>query len=169
MTINIGLLTNELVVFSCDSVASISRHYVDPFRFKWEESEGQIRITFRHSDITPLVTEAWGGVTKMFPLHDGPTPVAAVTSGLAKLNDRTMSSLAEDFHAKAASRTQQRVHVEVVARDFLRFMRTELAQHYEGTDVPEQFWQGAGVPGWRLWQRRSPPVAVPNPREREPA
>ena len=43
MTTNIGLVTSDAVVLGCDSIASASTHYLNPFAMKWErDSAGNI-------------------------------------------------------------------------------------------------------------------------------
>ena len=92
MTINIAVLTSEGIVFGCDSIASATGYFVNPFACRSEDpaSDGSLRITITPKDIVSQVTNAWDGVTKMFPLQAGTCPVAGVTAGLAKLNSRSM-------------------------------------------------------------------------------
>ena len=140
MTINIGVVTNDALVLGCDSVASVTMPVLDPFSMKTEKSDGgRFSVEFGFGDLRPIVTEVWGGVTKMFPLSDDP-PVAATTAGLAKLNNRTMSSLAEEFKEK--EKTRSRVNVEAIAKDFFRFVRKQFETHYEGYPAPEEVWEG---------------------------
>lgn len=151
MTINIALVTNDAVVLGCDSVASVVSWMLDPFSADWERlKDGRARVHFEPGDLRPIVTETWGGVTKMFALHDPPSPVAAVTAGLAKLNGRTMESLAEEYRTKTASRKRRMVDVEVIAKDFMRVMRKEFDRHYEGSAVPPEYREGPDflVGGW---------------------
>ena len=94
------------LVLGCDSIASSIEYVVDPFELeqpKDEEGEplkdtdGPPLVALDYSSIRPVVTNAWGGVTKFFQIHGGAAPVAAVTSGIAHLKDRTMKSYAEEF------------------------------------------------------------------------
>ncbi|HKZ72578.1 MAG TPA: hypothetical protein VJ011_00860, partial [Steroidobacteraceae bacterium] len=74
------------------------------------------------------------------------TPVAAVTAGLAKLSDRSMSSYANEFlvesQAVAAADT-----VEEVANNFLRFVRTQYERHYADSKLPEEYRDAPGRAG----------------------
>lgn len=141
MTINVALLTNEALILGCDSVASVSMHLLDPFNFKLElvpDRPTMRRVEFGLEDLHQVVTESWGGVTKMFPLCDSP-PVAAVTAGLAKLNNRTMSDLAQEFLERTSP---ERANVKAVAGDFLRYMRREFSRHHDKSKAPETIWEG---------------------------
>jgi hypothetical protein len=142
MTINVALLTNEALILGCDSVASVSTPLLDPFRLEWHQIEpdkSRVRVEFGFEDLQQVVTESWGGVTKMFLLCESP-PVAAITSGLAKLNDRTMSDLAQEFRERAAA--QPRANVKAVAGDFLRYMRRQYQRHYAASKIPESVRDG---------------------------
>ena len=98
MTINIAVLTSEALVLSCDSIASVTEYFVDPFTCPGERTEdGSLSVTVTAVDIIPQVTNTWDGVTKLFLLQGGSCPVAAVTAGLAKLNNRSMSGYANQF------------------------------------------------------------------------
>jgi hypothetical protein len=146
MTINIGLVTSDAVILGCDSVASTTGHFIEPFGMNWEADPGGVAgaysIKFTYSDFKPIVTNAWGGVTKLFEIHPPPTPVVAVTAGLAKLNDRPIASVARDFYVPHQRRDKHLVRVEVIARKFLEFMRNEYAQHYHGSNLPDQLKEG---------------------------
>src|SRR6185437_2947307 len=86
MTINIALATSEGLVLACDSIASSTGYFIPAFGDHVEaQADGKFLATYRFSDVVTHVTNSWGGVTKMFPLHDRETPVAAITAGLAKL------------------------------------------------------------------------------------
>jgi len=105
MTINVALVTSEAVILGCDSVASVTEQYLNPVRHVPQDAAGNFETDadgryvahFAWDDLQSVVTDAWGGVTKMFRLCGDENPVAAVTAGLAKLNDRPISSLANDF------------------------------------------------------------------------
>jgi hypothetical protein len=146
MTINIGLVTSDAVILGCDSVASTTSNFINPFDMNWEADPsgeaGAFRIKFSFSDFKSIVTNAWGGVTKIFEIHPPPTPVVAVTAGLAKLNDRPIASVARDFYVPHQRRNKHLVQVEVIARQFLEFMRKEYAQHYHGSNLPDQLKEG---------------------------
>jgi hypothetical protein len=110
MTINVALVTSEALVLGCDSTASTGDYYIDPFAVGLEkdgdgeatvDQEGRLTVKFKLDEVEHIVTDAWGGVTKMFPLCSGGScTVAAVTSGAASLNGRNISSLAADYHAQ---------------------------------------------------------------------
>jgi hypothetical protein len=158
VTINIAVLTSEALVLSCDSIASMTEYFVDPFTCASERAEdGSLKVTVTASDIIPQVTNTWDGVTKLFLLQGGSCPVAAVTAGLAKLNNRSMSSYANQFlseHGGSApvepsatfvgSRRVKRVldTVEEVAQEFLTFMREQYESHYGDAKVPEEYRDG---------------------------
>lgn len=149
MTINIALVTNEALVFGCDSIASTVGHMVDPFSLTWQkdaagnyqkDASGNPLVALEMSKIEPVVTNAWGGVTKMFCLHEGKTPVVAVTAGMAKFRDgRTIKSLAEEFAEKQRGRAKPFVRVEAVANEFLRFFHRAYSRHYLGSAVLPQY------------------------------
>lgn len=161
MTVNIALVTSEALVLGCDSVASTFQPFLDPFSVEWEEDgdgnfvqddEGRFHLRFGFNDLSPIVTSAWGGVTKMFPIYPEPSPVVAVTAGLALLQDRTIASHAEEFfrrhsvarkpRGKKKGRTRELVNVEPICNAFLRFMRRRYLAHYRGSKRPEHLWDG---------------------------
>jgi hypothetical protein len=158
VTINIAVLTSEALALSCDSIASVTEYFVDPFTRASERAEdGRLKVTVTATDIVPQVTNTWDGVTKLFLLQGGSCPVAAATAGLAKLNNRSMSSYAKQFlseHGGSApveppvtfvgSRRVKPVldTVEEVAQEFLTFMREHYDSHYGDTKVPEEYRDG---------------------------
>ncbi len=88
MTINIALATRDAVVLGCDSIASTTAYMVDPFSLAQQkdaagnpvkDTNGNRLVSLDLSKLEPVVTNAWGGVTKMFCLHKKQTPVSAVT------------------------------------------------------------------------------------------
>lgn len=152
MTINVALVTSEGLVFGCDSIASTTAYLVDPFALNWpmdqqgqslKDAGGKPLMSYDPSMIQQVVTNAWGGVTKMCPIHDDSTPVVAVTAGLAKLNERTIKSLCDEFSAKQKRRRKERlVTVESVAKEFLVFFRKEYEKHYENSPILEEYRDG---------------------------
>jgi len=151
VTVNIGVVTSDAVVLGCDSVASTSSYYIDPIRLDWhkgadgnwlKDADGKFSLKFDFDDYETIVTNAWGGVTKLFPLHESPSPVAAVTAGLAKLKDRPIASWASEFHAKCAKRNKRLVSVETICQKFLEFMRAKYDEHYADSRAPERFREG---------------------------
>lgn len=149
MTINIALVTSDALVFGCDSIASTSQYMVDPFSLTLQkdvagniqkDANGNRLVALDFSKLESVVTNAWGNVTKMFCLHEGNTPVVAVTAGLAQFSDRrTIKSVAEEFAEKQKQRAKPFVNVEAVANEFLRFFRKAYTRHYRGSTVPQQY------------------------------
>ena len=149
MTINIALVTSDALVFGCDSIASTVGYMVDPFSLAIQkdaagniqkDANGNRLVALDMSKLEAVVTNAWGGVTKMFGLHKGKCPVVAVTAGLAKFNDgRTIKSIAEEFADKQTARAKPFVNVEAVANEFLRFLRKAYEKHYRGSNLPQQY------------------------------
>ncbi len=132
MTINVAVVTSEALVLGCDSIASTTRPLLDPFSLESEPSEnGKFKLEFGFDDLMPHVSGAWGNVTKMFPLQstENGACVAAVTCGLARLNERTMSSLAAEFFQKQHKRP--RVNVEAIANNFFDFISGEYKKNYK--------------------------------------
>jgi hypothetical protein len=78
----------------------------------------------------------------MFPLHGGETPVAAITAGLAKLGERTMSSCALEYFRGHQEEGNQLNTVTEVADSFLAFMRAKYDEFYEGSTIPEAYRDG---------------------------
>jgi hypothetical protein len=116
MTINIGLVTSDALVLGCDSIASNAQYYVDPFKIGWEtdasgkviqDADGRLTLKVGFQDFEQLVTNAWGGVTKMFQIADLPSPMVAVTAGLAKLRDRPIAGYASEFLATHKERPKE--------------------------------------------------------------
>jgi hypothetical protein len=43
MTVNIALVTSDALVLGCDSIASTTGYFLDPFRLKWDaDANGQL-------------------------------------------------------------------------------------------------------------------------------
>lgn len=149
MTINIALVTSDALVFGCDSIASTIGYMIEPFSLERQkdaagnlqkDANGNPIVALDMSKLEAVVTNAWGGVTKMFCLHKGKCPVVAVTAGLAKFKDgRTIKSLAEEFAENQAGRAKAFVNVEAVANEFLRFFRKAYERHYRGSTLPAQY------------------------------
>lgn len=147
MTINIALATSDALVIGCDSIASTTAYYLDPMSILWERDDdgntiqdeiGRFTLKFRADDFESVVTNAWGGVTKMFEIHPQPAPVVAATAGLAKLNGRTVSSIAREFFDSASpDDTKRMTDVSDICNKFLVFMRAEYDRHYKDAGFPE--------------------------------
>lgn len=150
MTINVALVTSEALVFGCDSTASTTDYLLSPFEFLERDDNGHLlfdekkRMTakFSFGALRSVVTNAWGGVTKMFQLSENPAPVVAVTAGTAKLNDRTMAILGAEFREGLKKRNKRLVSVRPIANAFLKFSREQYDEHYADSPMPEQFRDG---------------------------
>lgn len=152
MTINVGLVTSDALVLGCDSIATVTAYFLDPFALTWntdaagkliEDAEGKYSVQFDFRDLQPLVTNAWGGVTKMFEIHPAPTPVVAVTAGAAKLNDRPIASYGMEFFSSMQKREKKKfVKVDVICRQFLAYMRNEFERHYASSPLPDSLKEG---------------------------
>jgi hypothetical protein len=143
MTINIGLATSEGLVLACDSIASSIGYFIPAFGDHVETLEdGTFVARYKFPDVVTQVTNSWGGVTKMFALHGGETPVAAITAGLAKLGERTMSSCALEFNRCQRDANNPIETVTEVAEAFLAFMRVKYDAHYADSQVPEGYRDG---------------------------
>jgi hypothetical protein len=105
MTVNVALVTSEALILGCDSVASVTGLYLDPLNFIDKDEDGTFKVNeagkwtarFSFDDLQTVVTDAWGGVTKMFRLCDDTNPVAAITSGLATVSEQKISGIAKRF------------------------------------------------------------------------
>jgi hypothetical protein len=75
-------------------------------------------------------------------LEAGGTPVATVTAGLAKMNDRSMSSFANEFLEDRAANQLVDGTVEEVAKNSLTFMRRYYDIHYAKSSIPEDYREG---------------------------
>lgn len=141
MTINIALLTAEALVLGCDSIASTTEYFLNPFQFDLQpDAEGNATITFNLSHLSGQVTNAWGGVTKMFEISRTPA-IAAITAGTAKLNGQTIASLASQFFRSRQGQPED-VSVEQVSNDFLAFMREAYDRHYADSKLPDELKDG---------------------------
>ena len=144
MTINVAVVTSDALVLGCDSISTVTELLINPQVFPVEYTgSGRQRISFSTADLTPRVTNAWDGVTKMFALSSAErTPVAAVTAGLARLNNRSIKSYADEFLSDQTVNSPTRHTVEEVANNFLRFMRHHYDQHYADSDLPSDCREG---------------------------
>ncbi len=151
MTINIALATSEGLVLGCDSIASSVEYVIDPFELDGVEdeegnplqsSDGHKLVALDPSRIRPVVTNAWAGVTKLFQLYEGSASVAAVTAGVARLNNRTMKSYSEEFLGQQKQKQKPLVNVQTISNEFLRFMRKQFTEHYKDSSLPEEYWDG---------------------------
>ena len=150
MTINVALVTAEALIMGCDSMASVTTPMLDPFTHPWlsddkgklvKDAEGRYLVPIEMSDVRPVVENLMSGVTKMFLICAEP-PIVATTAGAAKLNDRTMNGLAQDFCEQQSNSKKPLVNVEPVANAFLRFVRKEFSRHYRRRKIPAEFREG---------------------------
>jgi hypothetical protein len=140
MTINIALVTSDAVILGCDSLATALTRVVDLSSVMELDSKGQAvfvegnRLRLKPAaldDVRTVVTNAWSGVTKLFPLSELPTPVAAVTTGVAKLQNRSIDAWAGDFFR--SHRGEHWTRVEDVATKFLSYLVNPYQQEYKDT------------------------------------
>ncbi len=151
MTINIGLVTSEALILGCDSVSSATKTVIDPFGSDTEfakdangklivDADGNKVIALAARNVQSVVSSVFGGVTKMFNIYDSNgMSVAAVTSGMAKLCDRTISSLAADFLGQQTARTKNHASVQPVVKAFLRFVMKEYESHFRQAGIPPEY------------------------------
>ncbi len=144
MTINVAVVSAEALVLGCDSISTVTEYFINPFARPAEHiGPENYRVAFTTSDLMPLVTNVWTGVTKMFALScDERTPVAAVTAGLARLNSRSMKSYADEFLRDKAANSLVQHTVEEVAHNFLMFMRRHYERHYANSPLPPELRDG---------------------------
>jgi len=153
VTVNIGLVTSDALVLGCDSIASNTQYYVDPFKIGWEKDSsgkviqdpnGRLTLKLAFDDFEQLVTNAWGGVTKMFQITDLPSPMVAITAGLAKLRERPIASFGAEFLAiqKERPKKQKLADCKVICDEFLKFMTKSYEVHYRASTLPPQFREG---------------------------
>jgi len=153
MTINIAVATSDALILGCDSIASNAQYYVDPFKVGFEQDSsgkatidpaGRFTLKVATENFEQDVTNAWGGVTKMFQITDSPSLMVAVTAGLAKLNDRTIASYGSEFLSiqKDLPKKQRLEDCKAICDAFLKFMKKSYATHYKGSTVLPQFREG---------------------------
>lgn len=141
MTINVAVTTSEAIVFGCDSIASASGWFLDPFSYVERDGEGNLATDdegrfiarFPAGALTSVVTDAWGGATKMFALCGGNNPVAAVTAGTAALNGHNIHAIGRRFCEATTGRDFQTVRD--VALAFCDFVALEYDTHFAATDA----------------------------------
>ena len=144
MTINIALVTSEAIVFGCDSTASATTHLLDVFHHiepgAQPDGDGRLAVRFSPNDLKPVVVNSLSGVRKMFEIGSNRVPTVAVAAGVAKLKDRTITSLGLEFQQR--KRAVRSSSVKILAEEFLEFMRGYYDQHYAGSTIPEEFRSG---------------------------
>lgn len=145
MTINVALVTSDALILGCDSVASTSRVMLDPWQLVERNDDGTPKADhdgnfvarFRFEHFRSVVTDVWGGVTKMFELCRAGSKVAATTAGLASLGGRTMQNLAVQF-ARDLDANGGAADVGDVAQQFLAFIRGEFDKEYADPAIPNE-------------------------------
>ena len=149
MTINVALCTSGALVLGCDSVASIARPLLDPWSYirrgadgsPLYDEDGRLQATFEINDVQSVVTQVFGGVTKIFPLcNTAGTHVAATTAGLAALGGRSMEDLAGEFRSEVDKLNGAGCDtVQGVAERFATFLRGHYDAHYGADPIPDSF------------------------------
>jgi hypothetical protein len=148
MTINVALVTNEAIIFGCDSIASATTPMIRPFDNPAATDEGGNTLTDADGnalipliDVQQVVTDVFSGVTKMFQIYDrNNTVVAATTAGMATLNDRPIASLVSDYFMQQKDRQKPYANVSAVANSFLKFIRKEYEKDQNASGFPEKYW-----------------------------
>lgn len=141
MTINVGIVTAEGLIFGCDSIASTTKYLLDPFKLDHtDDGSGNFDLNFNYGDLEVQTTNVWSGVTKMFPISAGSSPVSAVTAGLARLQGRTMSSLANEF--LTGDKKNKPRSVKAISERFLAFLHKEYEEQYKSSTLPENLRDG---------------------------
>ncbi len=105
-----------------------------------QDADGKFTLKFDYRDLNPVVTNAWGGVTKMFEIHGNPSPLVAVTAGMANLRERPIASYARDFLSWTT--TSALSGSDDVADEFLKFVRNIYDEHYRDSGLPENIREG---------------------------
>lgn len=144
MTINVAIATFDAIVLGCDSLSSevhpmMNLAGIEPAKDSNDvpifDKNGKPVFAFDQSRVGGYPVNVFGGVSKMFLLYeDKDTSVAAITSGQATVNGRTIAGLASHYNRECARAKKQFDAVEDVARDFLAFMVGEWMQqpHLQG-------------------------------------
>lgn len=152
MTINVTLVTSDALIMGCDSIASTSQLLVDPMKILKRDTagnfikndDGRYAASFDRMDMQSVVTHSVGSVQKMFLVHkewtsrkhDEPV-VAAVTSGLAALQERTMHSLAAEFCNMR--RRKKLKEVKEIVEEFMDFIDGKYDAHNRVNEIPPEF------------------------------
>ncbi len=105
-----------------------------------QDADGKFTLKFDYRDLNPVVTNAWGGVTKMFEIHGNPSPLVAVTAGMANLRERPIASYARDFLSWTTTSVLN--GSDDVADEFLKFVRNIYDEHYSDSGLPENIREG---------------------------
>lgn len=145
MTINIALVTREALILGCDSIASASEHFIDPWRHldrddegnPQQDANGQLIARFKFDALRSVVTDAWGGATKMFGLSRDNSWVAATTAGLSIVNEQKVSAIAAQFARSMAALNA--TTVDAVAVSFMEFVRQEYEKQYSDPAIPDEW------------------------------
>ncbi|MBL4773577.1 MAG: hypothetical protein JKX98_08260, partial [Alcanivoracaceae bacterium] len=99
---------------------------------------GGFSTDIKFSDVQEVVVDVTPGVMKMFELHNkNDTHVAAITTGVAELDGRSMGDLSHEFFEKQKAMAKPRANVKVVASDFYKFIRGKYLEIYP--EGPNQF------------------------------
>jgi hypothetical protein len=135
LTINIAVATRDAIILGCDSLSSVVETAAFPLRNGMgfakdadgnELIDGEGRRLVPVGEVRSVVTNVYGGVSKMFSLYDnGGFSVAAVTAGKATLGGLTVAELAKRFCYQNRDAHVSFSTVEAVANSFLEFIRTQ--------------------------------------------
>lgn len=134
MTINLALLTSDAVVLGCDSIASQSTYLVDPLAIIQRgpdgdflrDEQGRYLAAVESGHFQRLVTNAWGGVQKMYCICDDRgtgISVGAVTTGIATLESRSIASHVAEFRGIQDRSEAKAATVAEIAGRFLAHFR----------------------------------------------
>ena len=139
MTINVALATAEAIVFGCDSTSSVTQSMLNPFALPYtQDAQGKYKVEFDQKNLTSVVTNSWDGTKKMLMISEGNNPVVAVTAGMARLNERSMASLALEFQQQ----NELTGSIEDYIEKFSVFMRDCYEEHYKKHPAPVPFQTG---------------------------
>lgn len=137
MTINVALSTSEAIILGCDSLSSVTMPMVPGHAGNLAMKDGKpIRddegnLCFKGASVSRNVTNVFGGVRKMFPIYEhSDFHVAAVTSGMAILEDMTVAELGDKFRRECEPDLDAVEAVTALFQEFIR-KRWECAVGYE--------------------------------------
>jgi|26BtaG_2_1085354.scaffolds.fasta_scaffold11657_1 hypothetical protein len=128
MTINIALATSEAIVLGCDSLSSMAEPVFKARDVELVIDDNGRPVQDEHGNFvfkgmaSTAVTTVFGGVRKMFCLSEHTTQVAAVTAGLAILENMTIAEHANKFRRESGNNLTT---VEEVAGAFLQYVRNK--------------------------------------------
>ena len=133
-------------MLGCDSVASSTQLVLNPLQHieKTEDgnfatdAEGRMVARFTFKDLERVVTDAWGGVTKMFVLCEGDSPCVGVTAGLANLSGRNIAAIASQF-VRIVPPAGPYATIDTAVNGFVEHVGAQYDAHYAATGDPPEF------------------------------